>query len=420
MTAQSEFATLSLFEKVRIVLGGLLAATAAVVIVPIAALFLGVAFTWLNAATGWFELGETGAWLGVIFGLYALYADIVIGPAVWWRVCAKRLRLSRTVNNIGTATVVTFFSLLCFWVVNGERAITKNAHLEDVSDDGKYVLAGSVDSSSSTLYKIDTSNGATSELMPTLHGYETEASFSPDGSQVVFAYSNNHEQDSTIMLTDLAGKQLHPVLAEGGNDSWPRFSPDGHAIYFIRTSGTSNQKGFDLFSTSLDGKSVKQLTHQNFGFNGELYLRAAPVVSPDGDHLLFTTNEALKMTALSGTDQRPNNLLFELPDAPQSRQYVSAYFSPDNRAIVFMGATEGSKGYDYDAFRVDVLSRRVQKLTHNRGYASDFRLSVRGNKAVFLRWKLSRFQKLRRGFQLQLMDMQSGTITPISFSGLPS
>lgn len=84
-----------------------------------------------------------------------------------------------------------------------------------------------------------------------------------------------------------------------------------------------------------------------------------------------------------------------------------------------MAASEGKDGYDYDAYRVDLPSRKVQKLTENNGYASDFRLSVGGNKAVFLKGKFSRFQKLPRSFQLQSMDMQSGAVTPVNFTGLP-
>lgn len=412
-----ESSNLSIPKKIGIILYGLLAAAATVVLVPICAFLLALAFTLVNQATHWIELGETQAWLGIIFAVYAIYADIVIGPLVWWRVSAKRLGLSRKVNSIGTAAVIAVFSVVCFYVVYGEQAITNPAHLEDVSDDGKFVLAGSYVPGSSALYKIDSSTGNVSRLTAASQGYEAEASFSPDGTQIVFAYSKN-EHDYTIMLTDLDGQNPHPVLAEGGSDSWPRFSRDGRTIYFVRTTGAPDP-GFDLFSTSLDGSNVTQLTHHHFSFNDEPYLQAAPIVSSDGKQLLFTTNQSLLLCSLSGPSQQPSNLLFQLPNAPPSRQYVSAYFSHDDQGIVFMGATEGKNGYDYDAYRVDLPSRKVQKLTENNGYASDFRLSAGGNKAVFLKWKFSRFQKLPRSFQLQLMDMQSGTVKPINFKGLP-
>jgi Tol biopolymer transport system component len=414
----SDSSNQSIPRKIWIVLYGLLAAAAVAVLVPVAALLLALAFVWINQAAHLFELGETQAWLGIIFALYAAYADVVIGPLVWWRVSAKRLGASRRVNSVGTTAVITFFSVVCLWVVHGEQAITNPARLEDVSDDGKFVLARSTPSGSSTLYKIDTSTGVARRLIATPLGYEADASFSPDSGRIVFAYSKNG-QDYSIMLTDLTGQNPHAVLVEGGNDSWPRFSRDGRAIYFVRTAGESKQRGFDLFSTSPDGRDVTQLTHEHFSFNGEPYLQAAPVLSSDGKQLLFTTNESLELCSLDSPNPQPSNLLFNLPNAPPSRQYVSAYFSPDDRGVVFMAASEGKDGYDYDAYRVDLASRKVQKLTENNSYASDFRLSVAGNKAVFLKWKFSRLQRLPRSFQMQLMDMPSGAVTPVNFAGLP-
>lgn len=410
--------SLTFLRKIWFILYGLLAASAAVVLLPFTAFLLALSFTWVNQATHWFNLGETQAWLGIIFAMYAIYADVVIGPLVWWRVSAKRLGLSRKVNNIGTTAVIALFAVICFWVLHGEQAISANVNLEAVSDDGKVVLARSTPTGSSTLYKIDTSTGDARRLTAIPQGYEGDAAFSPDGNHVAFTYSKD-DKNYTIMLTDLDGRDPHPLLRESGNDSWPRYSRDGSTIYFVRTVSSPNATGFDLFSTSVDGTNVIQLTHQQFSSNGEPFLRAAPVLSSDGKQLLFTTSQSLLLCSLSGPKQQPENVLFQLPNAPSSRQYVSGYFSFDDRGIVFMAATQGKSGYDYDVYRVDLASRKVQKLTENNGYASDFRLSVGGNEAVFLKWKFSRFQKLPRSFQMHLLDLQSGTVTPVNFTRLP-
>jgi len=409
---------LSIPRKILIILYGLLAAAAVVLLVPLCALVVGIAFTFANQTMHWFDLGETESWLGIIFALYALYAGIVIGPVVWWRFCAKRLALSQRQNKIGTTAVAAIFAIVCLWVLHGEQAITNNISLEAVADDGRFVLAQSSPSGSSALYKIETSTGAASRLTSMPSGYEGDATISPDGLQVAFTYSND-ERNHTIMLTDLSGKNTKPLLREGGNDSWPQFSRDGKTIYFMRTTGVASGAGFDLFSTSLDGKIVTRLTHQHFSFNGGPYLQAAPAVSSDGSQLLLTSNDSLRLYSLASLNQQPTSVAFRLPNSPPSPLYVSAYFSPDDRNIVFMAAAEGKDGYEYDAYRGDPTSRDVQRITNNNGYASDFRVSTGGKKAVFLKWKLSRFQKLPRGFQLQLMDMQSGTVIPLRFAGLP-
>ena len=397
--------SLSIPRKTWGIVYGLLVAAGTVVVVPIAAFLLALVFTLINQVTGLLKLGETQAWLGIIFALYAMYADIVIGPVVWWRVCAKRLDLSPKTKKIGTTMVLTFFCIVCLWVLHGEQAITNSAHLEAVTDDGKFVLASPDRSGSAALYSVDTSTGDASRLTAVSHGYEANGAFSPNNRDVAFAYSED-EKNYTIMLTDISGKGPRPLLQKGGNDSWPQFSRDGRKIYFLRTTG----KGFDLFSAGVDGSELTQLTHQHFSFDGEPYLQAAPALSSDARQLLFTTNDSLQLYSLSDGDHRPENLLFPLPNAPASRNYVSAYFSPDDAGVVFMASSESNGAYGYDAYRVDLLSRKVQKLTANNGYASDFRVSLSGKKAVFLKWQFTRFQKLPHNFQMQLMDMGNGQV----------
>jgi Tol biopolymer transport system component len=393
----------------------MIGALALCIVFPICSFLLGSLLSWIVTASGLFHLGEYGAWMGIMFGLYAAYADIVVGPVFWWTLCAKRLSLPLRTKRIGTIAVAAPFCFALIWVLWGEQTVSHPIHLEDVSDDGRYVLAKEDAPGSSTLYRIDTATGVASRFRAaTGHGSDSFANFSPDASEIVYAHSDD-EKNYTIMLADVSGTNPHPLLTDHGNDSWPRFSYDGRTIYFIRTQGN----GFDLFSSTLDGKDVRQLTHEHYTFELGPYLQATPVVSSDGKEMLFVTLEdRLQLCFLSGPNQKPSDLLFSLPGAPSSRNYVSAYFSADDEAILFMAASEGKHGFSYEIYRLDLKSRRVQQLTQNSAYSSDFRLSVRGKKAVFLKWKLSRFQKLPRSFQLELMDMQSGKIIPIDVTGI--
>lgn len=352
--------------------------------------------------------------MGIMFGMYAAYADIVIGPIVWWRLSAKRLGLNPRTNKLGSITLTAFFAAALMWVLWGEQAPDHLPNLEDVSDDGSIVLAGEHFQGESLLYRIDTATGVASRLSTMARGFNSFGSLSPDGKLIVFAHSDD-EKNYAVMVTDLFGNNTHPLLSEHGNDSWPRFSADGRTIYFIRTEGS----GFDLFASSLDGKNVTQITHQHYTFKLGPYLQSAPVVSSDGKQMLFTTEEMLQLCSLSSANQQPSNLLFPFPGSPSQRIYVSAYFSADNKEVIFMAASSEKNGYGYDVYRLDLASRQIQKLSKDNGYSTDFRLSVGGKKAVFLKWKLSYFQKLPRSFQLQLMDIPTGRITPVKITGLP-
>lgn len=406
---------LSTAKKFWSILSALFGALALCVVVPICALLIGTLAAWVITATGLFHLGEYAAWMGIIFGLYAAYADIIVGPVAWWRLSAKKLGLAPGTRKNGTIAVGAFFSLAMLWVLWGEKAITNPANLLDVTDDGRYVLAQEYAHGSSTVYKVDTATGVAIRLPLTGHGRDSFANFSPSGGQIVFAHTDD-EKNYKIMVADSSGNNPHRLLAEEGNDSWPRFSPDGRTIFFIRTEGN----GFDLFSSTLEGKNIVRLTHQHYTFELGPYVQGL-AVSPDRRQMLFVTlDDRLQLWSLSGAGQKPTDLLFSLPGAPSSRNYVSAYFSPDNDAILFMAASDEKEGYGYEIYRLELASRQVQKLTHNNAYASDFRLSIQGKKAAFLKWKFSRFQKLPRSFQLQLMDMQSGQVTPVNITGLPT
>jgi hypothetical protein len=408
---------LSTPKKIWIVLYALIAALAIAVVLPVCALIVGTVCAWIIEATHLFEIGEYGAWLGIILAMYTAYADMVVLPVVWWRISASRLGLTRRTNNAATAAISAAFCVTLVWVLWGEQAVTNPLHLDDVSDDGRYVLADRYlvphrdIPGSSTLYRIDTRTGIAKQLSPSAHGYDSFASFSPDNGQVVFAHSEDEKQ-YTIMLADSSGNNSHPLLADGRNDSWPRFSRDGRTIYFIRTAGNA----FDLFSSTLDGKNVTQVTHQNYTFKLGPYLQTVPSVSSDGKQMLLTTEESLQLCSLSGVSQQASNLTLQIPSAPPSSPiFVSGYFSADDNGLLFMASNE--KGYDI--YRLDLTSRKVQMLTNNDGYATDFRLSVNGGKAVFLKWKTSSFQKLPRSYQLELMEMKTGAVTPVNFSGLP-
>ncbi len=318
--------TSTIFQRILIIVYGLLAAIAVVVLLPIAAFVLALVFVWINHVAHWVELGETEAWLGMILALYAMYAGIVVGPLVWWRVSANRLNLPRKANNLGTLIVFAVFGFVALWVVEGERGTTASTNLEAVSDDGKSVVASVVRSDSRTLYRIDTSKGHANPLT-SLPAYAYGADFSPDGKQIVFTHSTNQESH-TLMITDLEGKNTQALLRDGGNDSWPRFSRDGKTVYFVRTANPCC-RNFDLFSTSLDGKTVIQLTHQNFDSSFRFIL----VLSSDGSRLLFTRQDSLLLFSLSGPTRAPEELIFPLPNALSPRMYVSAISHPMTRAL---------------------------------------------------------------------------------------
>lgn len=142
----------------------------------------------------------------------------------------------------------------------------------------------------------DTDQGLT--RLTNAEGYDAEASYSPDGTQIVFAsnreaYSRKlsvKEAESfkidpafmiDLYLMNADGTNVKRLTDEPGYDGGPFFSPDGKRICWRRFSPDGATA--EIFTMNLDGTDVKRLTSLSA-------MSWAPFFHPSGDYLIFTTN----------------------------------------------------------------------------------------------------------------------------------
>lgn len=111
-------------------------------------------------------------------------------------------------------------------------------------------------------------------------GYDAEASYSPDGSQIVF--TSFRDGNAEIYVMDADGSNPRRITHAPGYDGGPFFSPDGRRIVY-----RSDRKDNDLlqiFVNNLEGTAERQLTdddHVNWG----------PYWHPDGRHVIYATSK---------------------------------------------------------------------------------------------------------------------------------
>ena len=129
-------------------------------------------------------------------------------------------------------------------------------------------------------------------------GYDAEGSYSPDGSQIVFASNRAAYQkklsprEAELLKTDKSyfidlyimnadGSNVRQLTDVDGYDGGPFFSPDGSRICWRRFSedGTTAE----IYTMAVDGSDVRRLTTINA-------MSWAPYFHPSGDYLIFTTN----------------------------------------------------------------------------------------------------------------------------------
>ena len=130
-------------------------------------------------------------------------------------------------------------------------------------------------------------------------GYDAEASYSPDGKQIVFAsnreaYSRElTEREAKLFEVDPAfmidlyimnsdGSNVRRLTDEPGYDGGPFFSSDGKKICWRRFS--EDGATAEIYTMNSDGSDVKRLT--NVGA-----MSWAPFFHPSGKYLIFTTNK---------------------------------------------------------------------------------------------------------------------------------
>lgn len=130
-------------------------------------------------------------------------------------------------------------------------------------------------------------------------GYDAEASYSPDGTQIVFASNRDAysreltavEQEKfqidpafmiDLYIMNADGTNVRRLTTEPGYDGGPFFSPDGERICFRHFS--EDGATAEVFTMKTDGSDVRRLTN----FNAMSW---APFYHPSGDYLIFTTNK---------------------------------------------------------------------------------------------------------------------------------
>jgi TolB protein len=151
--------------------------------------------------------------------------------------------------------------------------------------------------------------------------------------------------NAEIYLLDAQG-QARNLTDNGGEDSYPCWSPDGKRIAFASDRGGA----MNIYVMDADGGNVKQLT--TFDDRSR-----CPAWSPDGKQILFTRGVDMEGCALFVMDADGGNV-----KQIGSDDVWNPAWSPDGKQILFTSLRE------QDGFRIYVMNAdgsNVRQLTTN-------------------------------------------------------
>ncbi len=170
-----------------------------------------------------------------------------------------------------------------------------NEYNPSYSADGSQIVFDTDRDGNQELYKMN-ANGLGETRLTTdsefVWTFDGEPAFSPDGSEIVFARvnvkgENSTDRDIDIYTMSANGGAATRVVHVDGNDSQPSFSPDGSKIVFTEPGQT----------ISVVGEDGSDLTPLASGTN--------PSWSPDGSLIAFERNEQVFLMNADGSNQQP-------------------------------------------------------------------------------------------------------------------
>jgi Tol biopolymer transport system component len=294
------------------------------------------------------------------------------------------------------------------------------------SPDSKVILVMYQKRDTSFIYTVSVDTGEAIRLTNAKTGWESSPSFSPDGKRIAYAYYPDNAARSRIVIVSADASDAHEWSPSGVADFSPVLSPDNKTVVFSRAGfygsyspiAQPHPHAWDFYASDLDGTNLRQVTSESF------YMASAASVSPDGKSMVVVTEGLYtnRQIAVYSLDAPGQPTLARRPHVPKEADHKNPIlncpnYMPDGKSVIFMAASNGKHGYDYDIYRVNLETNALERLTIENGYATHLNVSADGKTAVFLKWRKNWLGDLT-GNEVYLLDVESQKLTPLKISGL--
>ncbi|MFQ6097829.1 MAG: TolB family protein, partial [Armatimonadota bacterium] len=152
--------------------------------------------------------------------------------------------------------------------------------------------------------------------------------WSPDGTRITFVRDGGRWDKKQVWVIGADGTEPMRVAEDFLRATHPTWSPDGEMIAFAGSRG--NEQMQIWLADARDGHVLRQLTYSP-------PRKMFPCFSPDGEHLIYFTWSGVGIVSQEGAD---DYLLIrtDWPEEPRNAALVAPRFSPDGEWIAFAPA----------------------------------------------------------------------------------
>lgn len=295
-----------------------------------------------------------------------------------------------------------------------------------ISPDGKLIAVEFAKGNTSFIYTVPSDTGSANRLTSAKTGLESMPAFSSDGKRIAYSYAPGDKARSSIVVGNVDGSDIHPWPPSDTDDFSPVFSPDNKTIIFSRSGfygsyspiSQPHHHAWRFYAGDLDGTNVRELTSESF------YMASPASVSPDGKNMVIAaerlnSNREIEIYSLDRPGKPSQSLQPHVPKEADHKNPILNFpnYMPNGKTILFMAASDGKHGYDYDVYSVDLATGSLDRLTVGNGYATDLKVSANGKTAVFLKWQ-SDWHGTPVKSEPYLLDVQSHNVTVLKITGL--
>ena len=152
-------------------------------------------------------------------------------------------------------------------------------------------------------------------------GNNRNPSWSPDGTKIVFESDRNGQSDLYIMNAD--GTGLRALAAHAAFDAMPTWSPDGARIAFSSTRSGA----YRIWVVNTDGSGLQMLSSIPYS--------VYPSWSPDGKKLAFSASADNVWLDIYTVDADGSNEQLFVPGYGDMRDFLAASWSPDGSHLLY-------------------------------------------------------------------------------------